>query len=171
MFRLTLASAALAGVIAGVASVAAGERDQVKLVPASIKQIEAEIAKHKGKIVIVDLWADFCVPCKQEFPNLVRLHQEHAKDGLVCISVSIDDLDDQAKALKFLKSKGATFANFIVDEPKADAAQVHWDFSGVPVVLIYGRDGKLAKRFTNDDPCTQFTYKDVEKFLAPLLKQ
>jgi len=44
------------------------------------------------------------------------MHKKYGKDGLVCMSVSVDQLDDKDKAHKFLKSKGATFANYLLDE-------------------------------------------------------
>ena len=60
------------------------------------------------------------------------------------------------------------FKNFWLVEG-IDGAQKHWDFVPVPVVVVYGRDGKIAKVFNNDDACKQFTYKDVEPFVKQLL--
>src|SRR5262249_33508107 len=60
---------------------------RVELTPARLKQIESDIAAQKGKIVVLDIWAEFCPPCKEEFPNLVRLSRAHAGDGVVCMSL------------------------------------------------------------------------------------
>ena len=46
--------------------------------------------------------------------------------------------------------------------------QEQWDIVGVPVVRVYGRDGKLARQFDNRDPNNQFTYQDVEAFVRGL---
>ena len=46
------------------------------------------IKKFKGKVVVVDFWADYCVPCKREFPKLVGLNRDYAKKGLAAASVS-----------------------------------------------------------------------------------
>ena len=52
------------------------------------------IKKNKGKVLVLDFWADYCIPCKREFPKLVALNQKHSKDSFVAFSVSLDDLSD-----------------------------------------------------------------------------
>jgi len=95
------------------------------------------------------------------------MHKKYAKAGLVCMSLSVDQVEDRAKALKFLQAKGATFANYLLDEePKI--WQDHWDLAGPPVVLVYGSDGQLARRFVND-ATSEYTYADVEKLVQKLL--
>ena len=144
--------------------------DKVELQVVKMDALESAIAQHKAKIVVVDFWATFCIPCKAEFPNLVKLHKEQAKDGVVCISVTVDDPDDKAVALKFLTQKKATFENFLLDEP-AEKYQKKWGFTSVPTVLIYSRDGKLVKKFNGDKPENVFTYKDVRKLVDELLRK
>lgn len=131
--------------------------DKVEITTVSIPNLKAAIAKHQGKIVVVDFWATFCIPCRKEFPNLVKLHNEEATK-VVCISVTVDDPDDAGKALKFLKQQKAAFANYLLDE-KAEEYQKAFGFAAVPCVLVYDRDGKLAKKFSDKE----FTYKDVRK--------
>ena len=94
------------------------------------------------------------------------MQRKYAADGLVCMSANVDDADDRDKALKFLKAKDARIFNFLINEP-AEVWQTILDVSGPPSVIVYGRDGKVAKRFTNPEP---FDYGDVEKFVVPLLK-
>src|SRR3954469_11639498 len=76
--------------------------------------LSALVKQHRGKVVVVDFWADYCVPCKREFPNLVKLHQQYAKDGLVAVSVSLDELSEEGakdKVMKFLQKQQATMTN------------------------------------------------------------
>ena len=70
-------------------------------------------------------------------------------------------------ALKFLKQQKATFENFLLDE-KPELFQKHFGFGAVPCVLVIGKDGKVVKKFTNDNE--EFTYKDVRKVVDGLLK-
>ena len=128
--------------------------------------LEKAIAARKGKVVVMDVWADYCIPCKREFPHLVELHDKYVKDGLECVSLTVDDKDDAGKALAFLQKQKAAFGNYLIDET-AEVWSRKLDVGGPPAVLVFDRSGKKVKTFTSEDP---FTYADVEKLIQPLLK-
>lgn len=152
---------------------AKADTSKVDLKVATGDEIEAAIKQHQGKIVVVDIWATWCVPCKKEFPNLVKLHQARAADGVQAISVAWDTADDRGKALGFLTEQKATFPNFLLDRDEDDTKK--WmdskNVKSIPVVLVYDRDGKLAKKFDLDNPDDQFTYEQVNKLVDQLLKK
>jgi thiol-disulfide isomerase/thioredoxin len=132
-------------------------------------ELAKAIAGHKGKVVVMDVWANYCIPCKKEFHHLVELHNKYTKEGLDCLSLTVDDKDEKKDvdaALAFLKSQKAVFGNYLIDEP-AEVWAKRLDVGGPPAVLIYDRSGKKVKTFTSEDP---FTYEDVEKAITPLLK-
>src|ERR1051326_8601421 len=82
--------------------------------------LSALIKQQRGKVVVVDFWADYCVPCKREFPHLVELQQKYGGDGLVAVSVALDPSDkpeSRERVLKFLEARQATFTNLFLDEP------------------------------------------------------
>ena len=114
--------------------------------PALAEGLEAQ----KGKVVLLDCWATWCVPCVKKFPHLVELHKKYAEKGLVCMSLSMDkfgDADDykQEKVLKFLKDKSAAFPNYIVAEPKKDEdslMKLIGDFSAIPYMVMFDRSGR-----------------------------
>ena len=155
-----------AAFVVALCGVAIRADDKIEIKDIKIPALEAALAKHKGKIVVVDFWATFCLPCKKEFPNLVKLHQELG-DNVICVSVTVDESEDRDAALKFLTQQKATFANYLLDEPPAKY-QKHFGFGAVPCVLVFGTDGKLAKKFTADNE--EFSYKDVRKLIDSLLK-
>jgi thiol-disulfide isomerase/thioredoxin len=161
--RSLIAALVIGCSLPGLASAADVTLETVKL-----SQFHETVAKHKGKVVVIDFWATFCVPCMKEFPNLVELHRKYADKGLVCISVSVDFPEDKDRALKFLKDKQATFTNLLLDE-EADLWQKELDFTAVPAILVYGKDGKLAKKFFADSPKTAFDYSDVRKLVLPMI--
>jgi thiol-disulfide isomerase/thioredoxin len=150
----------------------------VELKPATLKEVNSAIAGQKGKIVVVDVWGEFCRPCKEEFHNLVRLHHTYGKDGVTCMSLCLPVEEDEkkpqekTKALAFLKTKEAVLTNFWL-EGKAPykEAQDQWHFEGIPVAVVYDRDGQVAKIFTRDDPDDQFTYEDVEKLVKKMIQK
>lgn len=158
------------GLSRGSLLTAGAQRKTVALTSASVKEIETAIAGHKGNIVVLDIWADFCIPCKKEFPHLVEMHHKYGKDGVRCLSVTVDEEEGKEGALKFLDKVGAVFPNFHVTDD-ASIWQEAWDVVGVPVVRVYGRDGKLARQFDYRDPDAQFTYADVEAFVKTLLRK
>jgi thiol-disulfide isomerase/thioredoxin len=142
---------------------------QVRLTVIKAKQLPEELKKLRGKVVVLDVWAWFCPPCKKEFPHLVELHKKYGRDSVACVSVTVDPVADHPRALKFLQSQSAAFANYLMDEANS-VWQEHFDINGPPAVFVYGRDGKLAARFDHNDPCKQYTYADVEGLVRRLLR-
>lgn len=146
------------------------------------EETQAAIKKHKGKIVVLDLWSTSCDPCMKEFPNLVKLHQTHSKD-VACISASADYTGSKNKppefyrerVLTFLKEQDATFENFLLNVP-SDELFEKIELASIPAVYVYGRDGKLVKRFDSESAENlkadeeAFTYADVNKVVQGLLK-
>ncbi len=167
-------STAIALLIVGMVAATRAESpsDDVRLKVATPDEVDAVIGDYKGKIVVVDIWATWCIPCKKEFPHLVELHKKHAGDGVACMSIAMDIEKQHENALKFLKEKGAEFANFRMDrdEEATDKWQERYKMQAIPVVLVFGRDGKLAKKFEGDSE-HKFSYDDVNKLVDELLKK
>ena len=123
--------------------------DDVKLETISLDELKKAVEAHKGKVVVIDVWANFCVPCKEKFPHMVELANKHGKDGVVFISLTVDEPEDKDKALDFLKKNKATFQNFILEdkdrnEKAGDAKLYH---SAPPIVHVFGRDGKKVAEY------------------------
>jgi len=130
---------------------AAGE---VTLVDLPWEGVVEQIASHKGKIVVVDLWATYCVPCRTSFPGLVALSKQDP-ENIVCISVSLDDPEDQekrAEALQFLQEQQAEFTNLLCTTESDKLYDEILQIGGIPAVYVYGRDGAQARLFTGPTP-------------------
>lgn len=89
-----------------------------------------------GKVVIVDFWASWCAPCKQELPALEALYAKYKDQGLVVIGVSVDG--DRDKALALAKSLKLTFPN-VHDAQHAIAEQ--FDPPRMPSSYVIDRKG------------------------------
>ena len=120
---------------------ASSEKAKVELKSVKYDELTAALRDLRGKVVVLDVWASWCVPCKKEFPHLVELHQKYVKDGLACVSVSVDEPDGTEAALKFLEKQNATFANYRIEEPDS-VWQPRWRFKGVPAVFVFDRQGR-----------------------------
>jgi hypothetical protein len=98
------------------------------------------------------------------------MHEKYAKDGLVVISVALDDIHEEPeskdRALKFLKDKKATFTNLLLDEP-IDFWQKKFEFVGPPTVYVFNRQGKWI-RFKADE--ADIDHEQIEKLVVEMLK-
>lgn len=128
------------------------------------------LAKHKGKIVLVDYWATWCGPCRKKFPHTVALAKEHADDGLVVIGVSLDDEDSQEEVEKFLADQHATFENVRAANGADDFEAFEIPNEAIPCLRLFGRDGQVIKTFSIDpDADNQFTDDDVAEAVKAAL--
>jgi thiol-disulfide isomerase/thioredoxin len=152
----------------GLTCLAANGQEEIKLEKIKASEIEKMIAGHKGKVVCVDVWADFCLPCKKLFPHLVKLHQEFAKDGLDCISLSVDLDDNLSGALKFLKKQKASFPNFILwdTDDNKDLLEPKFAHRSPPIFHVFDRDGKKIKTWEGG-----VKEDEVDKLIKQLLKK
>lgn len=140
----------------------------------------ALVTEHKGKIVVLDLWSTSCDPCMVEFPHLVELHKQHG-EKLVCMSASCDYAGIKSKppesyrdrVLEFLTKQNATFQNVLLNV-ESDVLFEKIELASIPAVYVFGKDGKVVKRFDNDNvkPGEDFTYmKDIVPFVEKLLAE
>lgn len=122
------------------------------------------VKKNKGKVIVIDLWAEWCAPCMKAFPHLVELHHKYADQGLVAISVCLrtDEPTDKEAVMKFLKAKKAEFTNVILDEP-TELWQEKFHIQGIPAVFVFNREGKWSQ-FKYES-----AYPEVEKLVAKLM--
>lgn len=173
--------AAVVVVVAGLGCLAAADKEapasanaKVTIAEATWKETLAKVKAHKGKIVVLDAWSTSCQPCMKEFPNLVKLHEKHGKD-VACMSLSCDYVGIKAKppafykdkVLKFLTKQNASFENYLCTQA-ADEVYEEMGIASIPAVFVYGRDGKLLKRFDNDSIKTEdeaFTYEQITKLV------
>ena len=97
-----------------------------------------ELSALKGKVVLIDFWASWCGPCKQEMPVLEALHKKYAAEGLVIVGINIDN--NPKKMNNFLKGVPASFR--IVHDRKLALAS-KYEPGTMPTSYFIGRDGTL----------------------------
>lgn len=143
---------------------------KVDLVTVKMKDlVETHIATHKGKVVVVYVWAFWHAPSKWHFEDLVRLHHKYADKGLELMTVDLALRPEmRKKSLGFLQAHKASFANYHL-EGGLEEAQKQWKFEGMPAVVVYGRDGRVAKLYSIETAPISIT--EVEDFVKEKLKK
>jgi len=143
-----VASAALPAVVLDTEMKSANGSDPIKL------------SNYSGKVLLVNLWATWCGPCRRETPELVRLHQEYHERGLEIVGLTTEDpVASEQTVQEFVRSYNVGY-------------QVGWATRDVAIALMKGRnsipqsfivtrDGRIAKHFLGFDP----------RRTPPLLKQ
>ncbi len=146
--RFLIAFAA-ALILAGSA-VAAGPTGLVSL----DEQVHREIlAKNRGNVLLVDFWATWCAPCREEIPHLVALEKKLRGRGLRLITVSADEPEDRDAALEFLQAHGVPDPAYLknVEDDDAFINAIDKDWSGaLPALFLYDRKGKLVRKFIGE---------------------
>jgi cytochrome c-type biogenesis protein len=98
----------------------------------------------RGEVLLLNTWATWCGPCKEEIPELERLHQEFGARGLNVIGVSIDRTQTDDAIQAFATGHGATFP--LASDPENDFARA-FDTTGVPETVLIDRSGAIAFRW------------------------
>jgi len=94
----------------------------------------------RGRAVLLNVWATWCHPCRQEIPELQKLHAAMASRGLVVVGVSIDDAGAAGEIPAFLRRYGATYPVWL---DAGGSVASTFATVGVPTTFLIGRDGTL----------------------------
>jgi thiol-disulfide isomerase/thioredoxin len=120
-------------------------------------------AAHQGQVIFVDYWATWCGVCREEFPHTVELHRKYGDQGLVVMSLAMDEADKRPMALDFLKEQQATFENFLAEGGYSEEAYAAFNVQELPEFHLYDRQGKLLRRISLSDPTADpVTREDIE---------
>jgi cytochrome c biogenesis protein CcmG/thiol:disulfide interchange protein DsbE len=99
-----------------------------------------DIARHHGRVVIVDFWASWCKPCRQSIPWLNAMRQRYGAGGLTIIGVNVDA--DRGDADRFLRDVPIDFE--IIFDPEGQLAR-QFKVKAMPTSFVFDRAGKLVE--------------------------
>jgi thiol-disulfide isomerase/thioredoxin len=117
----------------------------------------------RGKVVLVDFWASWCVPCHKSFPWLDAVQKKYAAQGLTVLAVNVDK--ERAAADGFLAQHPVSFT--VGYDPSGKAAEA-MHVSGMPSTFLVGRDGILLASHIGFDPKKTAAFEHaIEEALKP----
>jgi len=113
---------------------------------------EISLSDFKGKTVIIDFWATWCPPCKQEIPHFIDLYDQYKDQGLEIIGIALDQGG---------KKKVAAFAaenkiNYTVLLGNQEVSDLYGGIDGIPTTFLLDKDGNVRKKYIG--------YKEKEVF-------
>jgi len=133
----------------------------------------AGLDDYEGKVVLLNIWATWCPPCRQEMPSLERLYESYQGKDFQIVAVSVDAREGQKDAFgrpggdleAYADSMGLTFP--ILHDPSGHIQDIYRT-TGVPESFLIGRDGKIYKRVTG---AAEWDTKDQRQLIDRLLAQ
>lgn len=96
----------------------------------------------RGKIVVVNFWATWCPPCREEMPYLVRTVEEFSKDGVTLVAISNDNLDTQREAVEAFLTRVPQLGPYVaLGRPEIGHA---WRVKALPSMFVVDREGRVV---------------------------
>ena len=123
---------------------------------------EQRLSSLKGRIVILNFWATYCIPCRKEMPDLAAIQNEYAALGVQVIGASADESKDREKVLQFVKE---TKVNFPIWMGASAADMIRFGLgTALPGTVIIDREGRVAKVISG-----VINHADVKKQIESML--
>lgn len=101
-----------------------------------------DLANYNGKVVLLDFWATWCVPCRSEIPHFVEFQNNYAAQGFQVVGISMDDGPEPVR--KFYQDFKM---NYPVGMGTTQLAESYGGILGLPVTFLIGRDGHIAAKY------------------------
>jgi peroxiredoxin len=134
------------------------EKKPVNITPASQDDLKALRKNTTGKLLLVDFWATWCAPCREEFPEFETMYRMYGKRGFDLVTVSINYPDEQPGVLKALNAEHATSTNLIMGSTdiyaNLGAFDPKWN-AAVPYTLLIRPDGEVVYKSQGSVDATQ----------------
>ncbi len=123
------------------------------------------LSDYRGKVVLLNIWATWCGPCKKEMPSMEKLHQEFASQGLAVVAVSVDNPNMETAIRDFVKEYALTFD--VLYDREGLFRQIY-PYTGVPETYVIDKSGIVRRKWIGDD---DWSSESNRKFVAQLLAE
>jgi thiol-disulfide isomerase/thioredoxin len=127
---------------------AAKPRDPIVVSPIDTNELKGLLTQQRERPLLVNFWATYCDPCRDEFPDLVKIDKEYRPHALEFVTVSLDDVSDIKTGVpKFLDSMKATMPAYLLSvtdpEPAINLVDPRWQ-GDLPATYLYNEKGEVV---------------------------
>jgi thiol-disulfide isomerase/thioredoxin len=133
-----------------------------KLTLTDTEGVSHSLADYRGQVVLVNLWATWCPPCKEEMPALQAFYDKHKEDGFVI--VAINDGDPKADVLQFVKDYELTFPVWL--DPTYIATDKAFNTQNLPTSFVIDRGQTIQLMWVGG-----INSKMLDKYVTPLISE
>lgn len=103
------------------------------------------LSQYRGKVIVLNFWATWCPPCREEMPELSQLHQTYQNKNVVVLGIAIDELD---LVKEFLQTSPVSYPILVTENTGMDLSnQLGNDKDVLPYTVIIDTNGKLVKTY------------------------
>ena len=127
----------------------------------SLKDVDGKtvnFADFKGKVVVIDFWATWCPPCREEIPGYIEMTKKHGKDGLVIIGISLDQAGPGV-VRSFIAKSGINYPIVMGDDATVAA---FGGVEGIPTTFLIDREGLIRDKKVGMMAAAEYEKKILE---------
>lgn len=170
---LLIGAAAVIALPKASGQAATGEPAETSVVPVAVEYPAPELAltdlegnsvslaDYRGQVVLINLWATWCPPCKYEMPTLQAYFEDHGSEGFMLIA--INDGDPSEDVIAFAKDYGLTFPVWL--DPTYIASEQAFKTNALPSSFVIDREGIVRYAWTG-----AISLAMLEKYITPMLE-
>lgn len=109
----------------------------------------ANLSEQRGKVLVLDMYATWCEPCRQSIPHLIGLHERYEAKGLSLVGLNVGGPDDRVKVAGFAAEFHISYPLGFPDKSLTDLFLS--DDKSIPQTFVFDREGRLIKRYIGYD--------------------
>ena len=131
----------------------------------SVSGAQVSLSEHLGKkVILLDFWATWCVPCAAEMPHLQALYEKYGAQGLIVLGIAMDGPESVASVAPFVRRNQLTFPILLDEDSRI--ASIYNSRKSAPLSVLIDKNGRIAAVREGYNPGDEaFLEKDVDKVL------